>query len=88
MYVFDVATSSLDSKTSTILRNLREISSTHTTLVIAHRLSSAIHADDDPVLDRRAVAERGTHPSLLELKGRYAALWHAQQSTIGQLEEA
>ena len=89
IFVFDEATSSLDSKTEQqILRNLREISSTHTTLVIAHRLSTVIHADEIVVLDGGAVAERGTHPSLLELNGRYAALWHAQQSTVGQLENA
>jgi ATP-binding cassette subfamily B protein len=89
IYVFDEATSSLDSKTEQqILRNLREISSTHTTLVIAHRLSTVIHADEIVVLDRGAIEERGTHPSLLALNGRYAALWRAQQSAAGQLEKA
>jgi ABC-type transport system involved in Fe-S cluster assembly fused permease/ATPase subunit len=89
IYVFDEATSSLDSKTEQqILRNLREISSTHTTLVIAHRLSTVVHADEIVVLDCGAIAERGTHPTLLGLNGRYAALWHAQQSTVGQLEKA
>ena len=53
IYVFDEATSSLDSRTERqILRNLRDLSSNTTTLVIAHRLSSVIHADEIVVLDR------------------------------------
>lgn len=80
IYVFDEATSSLDSKTeSEIALNLREISRTRTTLIIAHRLSSVVHADEIIVLDGGIIIERGTHASLLAQKGRYAALWDAQQ---------
>jgi len=89
IYVFDEATSSLDSKTERqILHNLRDISSTHTTLVIAHRLSTVVHADEIVVLDHGTIVERGTHASLLELNGRYAALWRAQQTAASQLENA
>jgi ABC-type transport system involved in Fe-S cluster assembly fused permease/ATPase subunit len=81
IYVFDEATSSLDSKTEAqILHNLREISSTHTTLVIAHRLSTVVHADEIVVLEQGTIAERGTHSSLLEQNGRYATLWRAQHA--------
>lgn len=89
IYVFDEATSSLDSRTEQqILRSLREISSFHTTLVIAHRLSTVVHADEIIVLDHGTIVERGTHRSLLEQNNRYAALWRAQQSAVGQLENA
>jgi len=89
IYVFDEATSSLDSKTERqILNNLREISSSHTTLIIAHRLSTVVHADEIVVLEHGTIAERGTHSALLEQNGRYAALWRAQQSATGQLEKA
>jgi len=80
IYVFDEATSSLDSRTEgEILRNLRELSREATTLVIAHRLSTVVHADEIIVLDDGAILERGTHAALLEQSGRYAALWWAQQ---------
>ena len=80
IYVFDEATSSLDSKTERqILHNLREISSEQTTLVIAHRLSTVVHADEIVVLEHGTIVERGTHASLIEQNNRYAALWRAQQ---------
>jgi ABC-type transport system involved in Fe-S cluster assembly fused permease/ATPase subunit len=81
IYVFDEATSSLDSKTERqILHNLREISSEQTTLVIAHRLSTVVHADEIVVLEHGTIVERGTHASLIEQNNRYAALWRAQQA--------
>ena len=80
IYVFDEATSSLDSNTERdILRNLRELSHGCTTLVIAHRLSTVVHADEIVVLEAGRVVERGTHSALLGADGRYAALWAAQQ---------
>ncbi|MBS0418587.1 MAG: ABC transporter ATP-binding protein/permease [Proteobacteria bacterium] len=80
IYVFDEATSSLDSNTEReILKNLREISRFSTTVVIAHRLSTVVHADEIVVLDGGTIVERGTHSNLLRQHGRYAALWEAQQ---------
>lgn len=91
IYVFDEATSSLDTRTERhILRSLREISHHSTTLVIAHRLSTVVHADQIVVLESGVVVEQGTHESLLQQKGRYAALWQAQQqvSNVTELKEA
>jgi len=80
IYVFDEATSSLDSNTEReILRNLREISRFSTTLVIAHRLSTVVHADEIVVLEGGTIVERGSHAALLRQSGRYASLWEAQQ---------
>jgi ABC-type transport system involved in Fe-S cluster assembly fused permease/ATPase subunit len=80
IFVFDEATSSLDSKTEReILRNLLEISSKSTTLVIAHRLSTVVHADEIVVLHEGRIVERGTHNQLRVANGHYAALWQAQQ---------
>jgi len=79
IYVFDEATSSLDSQTEQdILDSLREIAKRSSTLVIAHRLSTVLHADEIVVIEGGRIAERGTHPSLLRQNGRYAAMWRAQ----------
>ena len=80
LYVFDEATASLDSRTEQdILANLREISVHHSTVLIAHRLSTVVHADEIVVLDGGRIVERGTHPGLLRQNGAYAAAWRAQQ---------
>jgi ATP-binding cassette, subfamily B, heavy metal transporter len=79
VYVFDEATSSLDSRTEReILQSLIDVAKTSTTIVIAHRLSTVAHADEIVVLDRGSIIERGTHTQLLEAEGSYAALWRAQ----------
>lgn len=81
IYVFDEATSSLDSTTEQeILENLREISRTATTLLIAHRLSTVVHADEIVVLEGGVVRERGTHVSLAQSGGLYSAFWESQQA--------
>ena len=81
IFVFDEATSSLDSRTEReILRNLVDLSSHSTTLVIAHRLSTIVHADEILVLDRGVIVERGTHDELRARNGHYATLWNAQQT--------
>jgi ABC-type multidrug transport system fused ATPase/permease subunit len=80
IYVFDEATSSLDSHTEKeIQRNLREISRFSTTLIIAHRLSTVVDADEIIVLEGGTIVERGTHLGLLRQQRRYASLWEAQQ---------
>jgi ABC-type transport system involved in Fe-S cluster assembly fused permease/ATPase subunit len=78
--IFDEATSALDSNSeSAILEAMREVSTGHTTIVIAHRLSTVIDADKIIVLDQGQVAEQGTHTELLLQSGRYAQLWAMQQ---------
>jgi ABC-type transport system involved in Fe-S cluster assembly fused permease/ATPase subunit len=78
--VFDEATSSLDSHSEqAILKALREIARDHTSLVIAHRLSTVIDADRIVVLHRGEIVESGTHQQLLAAEGHYTALWQAQQ---------
>lgn len=78
--VFDEATSSLDSHSEQqILSSLKAVAEKHTTLVIAHRLSTVIDADNIIVLDKGRVVERGTHQQLLEQQGLYAHLWELQQ---------
>ncbi len=78
--LFDEATSALDTHTEReIQANLREVSAGRTTLVIAHRLSTVIDADEIIVLDDGQIAERGRHAALLARDGAYAALWRRQQ---------
>ena len=78
--MFDEATSSLDSKSEqAILKALREVARGHTSLVIAHRLSTVIDADKIIVLDHGEVVEQGTHEQLLDKRSHYAQLWFAQQ---------
>ena len=78
--VFDEATSSLDSKSEqAILRALRDIAQDHTSLVIAHRLSTVVDADTIMVLQDGRIVESGSHHALLSKGGRYSALWQAQQ---------
>lgn len=82
VYVFDEATSMLDAHTeSAILHNLKTISASSTTIMIAHRLSAVQYADDIVVLAGGKVTERGDHASLLARGGAYAAIWRAQQSS-------
>jgi ATP-binding cassette subfamily B protein len=78
--IFDEATSALDTHTEKeIQASLREVARDRTTLVIAHRLSTVIDADEILVLDDGRVVERGTHAALLERGGRYADMWAKQQ---------
>lgn len=78
--LFDEATSALDSKTEQdILSSLKEVSKGRTTLVIAHRLSTVVSADEILVLDEGKVIERGKHADLLKQGGTYATMWQRQQ---------
>ncbi len=77
--VFDEATSALDSKTERAIQSqLFEIATNHTTLVIAHRLSTVMDADQIIVMDHGKIVERGSHRELLARGGTYAHLWNLQ----------
>lgn len=89
IYVFDEATSSLDSRTEReILQNLIDVARASTTIVIAHRLPTVAHADEIVVLDRGTIIERGSHAALIEARGAYAALWQAQNANGDAVSEA
>ncbi len=81
LLVFDEATSALDSLTEEeITETIREISSQEDliTILIAHRLSTVLHADRIFVLEKGNIIESGKHSELLELKGLYYAMWRQQ----------
>ena len=78
--VLDEATSALDSFTEReIQAALERVSRGRTTLIIAHRLSTVVHADEILVLDKGVIAERGRHEDLLARGGLYAGLWSRQR---------
>ncbi|MDX2104607.1 MAG: ABC transporter ATP-binding protein/permease [Alphaproteobacteria bacterium] len=78
--IFDEATSALDTQTEhAIQASLDQVSAQRTTLVIAHRLSTVVGADEIIVLDQGHIIERGTHTALLAAAGTYAAMWARQQ---------
>ena len=86
--LFDEATSALDSQTEKeIQASLREVSRDRSTLMIAHRLSTVIDADQIIVLDEGRIVERGRHAELLVREGRYAEMWWRQQETAELREE-
>ena len=80
IFFFDEATSALDSSTEKeIQKNLENVSKDKTTLIIAHRLSTAANADNIIVLDKGVITEQGTHESLLLEKGKYFEMWEKQK---------
>ena len=88
LLVFDEATSSLDSITEEeISKTIRDVSDqqNHITILIAHRLSTVLHADQIYVLEKGHIIESGKHTELLDLKGLYYAMWRQQ---IGERTEA
>ena len=77
--VFDEATSALDSRTEhAIQEELMRLAQNHTTLVVAHRLSTIVRAHQILVMEHGRIIERGTHESLLRAEGRYAQMWRMQ----------
>jgi ATP-binding cassette subfamily B protein len=78
--VFDEATSALDSKSEKAIQaELKRIARSRTTLVIAHRLSTVIDANEILVMDHGRIVERGSHEQLLARDGAYAQMWALQQ---------
>jgi ATP-binding cassette subfamily B protein len=77
--VFDDATAAIDAVTERRIHGgLKKAVRSMATIIIAHRLSSLMHADEIIVLDHGRIVERGTHASLLREGGLYAALWSLQ----------
>ncbi|WP_276118695.1 ABCB family ABC transporter ATP-binding protein/permease [Pararhizobium qamdonense] len=85
--ILDEATSALDTRTEQEIQTALDIvSQNRTTLVIAHRLSTVIHADEIIVLKDGGIAERGTHGELIDRNGLYASMWNRQREAT-QAEE-
>lgn len=85
IFIFDEATSSVDSETeSAILRSLQTITQGHTVIMVAHRLSTICTADTIFVMDKGVIVQAGTHAQLLAMEGLYRKLWRVQ--TGGMLE--
>ncbi|OIR01743.1 putative multidrug export ATP-binding/permease protein [mine drainage metagenome] len=85
--IFDEATSALDSKTEKAIQaQLEQVAIGHTTLVIAHRLSTVMNADEILVLDQGRIIERGSHRALQERGGVYAQMWALQQQDEAEHE--
>ena len=86
IFFFDEATSALDTTTEKeIQKNLEMISNNKTTLVIAHRLSTAADADNIIVLDKGKIIEQGRHEELLKLNGKYSEMWNKQKNIISDI---
>jgi len=80
IFIFDEATSSLDSETERLIQqNIERLVHGVTTLLITHRLSTVVHADEVLVLAEGRVVERGRHDELLSRGGVYAGMWNRQQ---------
>jgi len=86
--MLDEATSALDTGTEREIQGaLNEVSRNRTTLVIAHRLSTVIDADEILVLDHGRIIERGRHSELLALNGHYASMWNKQREAAAAREK-
>lgn len=80
LLIFDEATSALDSNTERALQGeLKKLARDRSTLIIAHRLSTVVHADQIVVMDQGRIVEQGTHGALLAAQGVYAGLWNMQK---------
>jgi len=85
--IFDEATSSLDTVTErAIMHAINEVSARHTTLIISHRLSTVVDADQIVLLENGTVLETGNHAELLTQRGKYAEMWAVQRKDRAALE--
>ena len=86
--LLDEATSALDTGTEREIQSaLNEVSRNRTSLVIAHRLSTVVDADEILVLDHGQIIERGRHSELLALNGHYASMWNKQREAAAAREK-
>ena len=86
--LLDEATSALDTGTEREIQSaLNEVSRNRTSLVIAHRLSTVVDADEILVLDHGQIIERGRHAELLTLNGHYASMWNKQREAAAAREK-
>ncbi len=86
--LLDEATSALDTGTEREIQSaLNEVSRNRTSLVIAHRLSTVVDADEILVLDHGRIIERGRHGELLALGGHYASMWNKQREAAAAREK-
>jgi len=89
LLILDEATSALDSRTEAAIQDtLGHLAERRTTIIVAHRLSTIVHADEIIVLDKGRIVERGTHASLVAQGGLYAEMWARQQAEQREAEQA
>ena len=89
LLILDEATSALDSRTEAAIQDtLNLLTQRRTTIIVAHRLSTIVHADEIIVMDKGRIAERGTHAGLVARGGLYAEMWARQQAEQREAEEA
>ncbi|WP_235907563.1 ABCB family ABC transporter ATP-binding protein/permease [Siccirubricoccus phaeus] len=87
--ILDEATSALDTRTEQeIQAALRQVARERTTLVIAHRLSTVVEADEIIVLQEGRIVERGSHAALIAADGLYAEMWRRQSEAVAMAEAA
>lgn len=86
--ILDDTTSAIDMETESMIQNeLKKISDKRTVFIIAHRISSIIHADQILVLDNGRLVERGTHEQLLAKKGYYSTVFHHQYGEFDRFKK-
>jgi len=86
--VFDDSTAAIDAATEQRIRvALKEVTKERATIVISHRLSSLMHADEILFLDEGSIVERGNHESLIDLGGRYKALYDLQAGKSSEVTD-
>ena len=79
IFIFDEATSAVDNETEALIqKSLAELTKTKTSIIIAHRLSTVVEADEIKVLKEGEIVESGEHKVLLDQEGLYTKLWHVQ----------
>jgi ATP-binding cassette subfamily B protein len=89
LLILDEATSALDSRTEAAIQDtLNLLAQRRTTIIVAHRLSTIVHADEIVVMDKGRILERGSHAGLVAQGGLYAEMWARQQAEQREAEEA